>query len=326
MGSFRVVTTGLREGVDRDAAERRLTDLFQRTPAEIRPLLLPKRNVVKRRLDAEQAAKYRKSLIRCGCDAAIEEEPEFVPVFNEEQLADIYPDLRRQPDIFSEGPSAEVMVSLVGDLAMAFRFGDSRVVITNAMLAKSGMTREQLSVRACTNLYALIKPRLLIRRKRTATAKGRVIWKGRKSFNCLEAGEQFEAACLFLPPVWKALKTKVRGPLRIAIPTTGTCYYCGADDTSTYLAMREIARQARDAAASHALSDYIYTLNEQGQLKVVERYPIASELPLPEDEPDLVGGEVRDGAARTRRYMKIAKAVGGAVLILVLLKIGFKMA
>jgi AcrR family transcriptional regulator len=72
--TYRVVTHGLDQGADADAAAQRVAALFKRPPTEIEPLLAPAACVVKKGLSADDAARYQNALTQCGLRATVESE------------------------------------------------------------------------------------------------------------------------------------------------------------------------------------------------------------------------------------------------------------
>jgi hypothetical protein len=257
MTTYRVITSGVREGYRPAFVAGKIAALFKGTMAQVEPLLRSKDTVVKRGMDAEAAAKYKQALEACGCICRIEADP---VVYTEDQIATIVPHLLHRSDIVLVGTDAEVVLPLVADLVVAFHFAGTRVAITFKMLAAMQLNPDQLYQRAVDNLYVLLRPRLLFRQN------------GPNCFSLIETGDNLEASCLLLPPIWDSVRYLLKGPLRIAIPTKGNCFYCGADDSRSYQTMRQVARDLRDASPDRSLSDYIYTVDPAGAVQHHERY------------------------------------------------------
>ena len=80
-------------------------------------------------------------------------------------------------------------------------------------------------------------------------------------FSYLEVGEDMEASCLLLTPLWSALAEKVSGELRIAVPTRNHCLFCGADEPVLPM-MRSFSNSLFEEASDQGLSKTLFSIRD----------------------------------------------------------------
>jgi hypothetical protein len=264
--TFRVTTRGLRPGYSAELAADQVAALFKCSKEQIAPLLGNQPVVVKRGLTQEAAGKYVRALEGCGCLCAIEEEaaapPQASPL-SHRQLSAVIPVLRRATP---RSPDADPVVvqPFVGDLEIVFRTAADSGFVRQAALKASMIAVDRLYELAIHNLYALTHPRLTFKQfvledRDDDTA-------GARFFSYVETGDGLEASCLLLQPVWKAIAAEFKGPLRIAVPTAGTCVFCKADDFIAVSMMCDIASETWSEAGDGALSALTYATDGAGRV------------------------------------------------------------
>lgn len=268
--TFRVTTRGLRPGYSAELAADQVAALFKCGKEQIAPLLGSKPVVVKRGLTQEAAGKYARALEGCGCVCAIEAEavpgasaaapPQAAPL-SHRQLSAVIPVLRRAT---ARSPDADPVVvqPFVGDLEIVFRTAAEGDFVRQAALTASMMDVDRLYELALHNLYALTHPRLTFKQFVLEDSAGGAA--GPRFFSYVETGDGLEASCLLLQPVWKAVAAEFKGPLRVAVPTAGTCLFCSADDFIAVSMMCDIAGETWSEAGDGALSALTYSMDGAG--------------------------------------------------------------
>jgi hypothetical protein len=264
--TFRVTTQGLRPGYSAELAADQVAALFKCGKAQIAPLLGDMPVVVKRGLTQEAAGKYARALEGCGCVCAIEAEsapaggeaapPQAAPPSR--QLSAVIPALRRAAPRSADADPV-VVQPFVGDLEIVFRTAADGDFVRQAALTASMMSVDRLRELAVHNLYALMHPRLTFRQFVLEDSAGGAA--GSRFFSYVETGNGLEASCLLLQPVWEAVAAQFRSPLRIAVPTAGTCMFCSADDGIAVSMMCDIAGETWSEAGDGALSALTYSMD-----------------------------------------------------------------
>jgi hypothetical protein len=74
----------------------------------------------------------------------------------------------------------------------------------------------------------------------------------------IETGNNLEANCILLAPIWESVKSLVKGDLRIVIPRQNVCLFCGADDPFLPM-MTDTAEQLRTERPDLALSACVFS-------------------------------------------------------------------
>jgi hypothetical protein len=270
--TFRVTTRGLQPGYPAELAAGQVAALFKCSKEQIAPLLGSKPVVVKRGLTQEAAGKYVRALEGCGCLCAIEAEaaaaasaaapPQAAPL-SHRQLSAVIPVLRRATP---RSPDADPVVvrPFVGDLEIVFRTAVDSGFVRQAALKASMMDVDRLYELAIHNLYALTHPRLSFKQFVLEGSEGGTA--GAHFFSYVETGDGLEASCLLLQPVWEAVAAEFKSPLRIAVPTAGTCLFCRADDFIAVSMMCDIASETWSEAGDGALSALTYSTDGAGQV------------------------------------------------------------
>ena len=159
---------------------------------------------------------------------------------------------------------------LTDDLALSFYFqyphGSSDV--TWRALKETGFSVEELLGLATFNLHTAVHPVFTLKQLRLAPPDGAAASAvpGMGFFHYIETGDDMEASCLLVGPIWEALRPLVPGPLRIVVPNRNSCMFCGADDTLTVAMMRDIGRSTMSDSGVNGLSDRMYTIDVNGRL------------------------------------------------------------
>jgi hypothetical protein len=263
--TFRVTTRGLRPGYSAELAADKVAALFKCGKAQIAPLLGDKPVVVKRGLPQEAAGKYARALEGCGCVCTIEAEsapaggeaapPQAAPP-SHRQLSAVIPVLRRAAPRSADADPV-VVQPFVGDLEIVFRTAADGDFVRQAALGASMMSVDRLHELAVHNLYTLMHPRLTFKQFVLEDSAGGAA--GPHFFSYVETGDGLEASCLLLQPVWEAVAAQFKSPLRIAVPTAGTCMFCSADDGIAVSMMCDIAGETWSEAGDGALSALTYS-------------------------------------------------------------------
>ena len=285
--TFRVTTRGLRPGYSAELAADQVAALFKCGKEQIAPLLGSKPVVVKRGLTQEAAGRYARALEGCGCLCAIEAEaapgasaaapPQAAPL-SHRQLSAVIPVLRRATP---RSPDADPVVvqPFVGDLEIVFRTAADGDFVRQAALEASMMGVDRLYELAIHNLYALTHPRLAFKQFVLEDSEGGAA--GPRFFSYVETGDGLEASCLLLQPVWETIAAEFKGPLRIAVPTAGTCLFCSADDFIAVSMMSDIASETWSEAGDGALSALTYSTDGAGRVTMAPYGHLLRKAPPP---------------------------------------------
>jgi hypothetical protein len=263
--TFRVTTRGLRPGYSAELAADQVAALFKCGKEQIAPLLGSRPVVVKRRLTQEAAGRYARALEGCGCLCVIEAEatpPQAAPL-TQRQLSAVVPVLRRAAPR-SADVNPVVVQPFVGDLEIVFRTAADGDFVRQAALGASMMGVDRLYGLAIHNLYALTHPRLTFRQFALEDSAGGT--DGSRLISYVETGAGLEASCLLLQPVWEAFAAQFNGPVRIAVPTAGTCLFCSADNKIAVAMLCDIAGETWSEAGDGALSALTYSMDGAGRV------------------------------------------------------------
>ena len=300
--TFRVTTQGLRPGYSAELAADQLAALFKCGKEQIAPLLGSKPVVVKRGLTQEAAGKYVRALEGCGCLCAIQAEaapdasaaapPQASPL-SHRQLSAVIPVLRRATP---RSPDADPVVvqPFVGDLEIVFRTVADGDFVRQAGLEASMMGVDRLYELAIHNLYALTHPRLTFKQFVLEDREGGTA--GARFFSYVETGDGLEASCLLLQPVWEAVAAEFKGPLRIAVPTAGTCVFCSADDEIAVAMMCDIAGETWSEAGDGALSALTYSTDGAGRVTMEPGGHLLRKAPPPPALPPTPSAQLQPPA------------------------------
>jgi len=163
-----------------------------------------------------------------------------------------------------------VFARIDGDLIVSYAFNqpDRFVTVTHADARRLGLAAGQIHSAALKNLHACIADKVVI--KKLALYPPDALGADEPAvpfFSYLEVGEDMEASCLLLEPLWRSLAEPVSGDLHFVVPTPNHCFFCGADDQAL-MAMQGVADGIRADAGPKALSAMTFTLRE-GQVRVV---------------------------------------------------------
>lgn len=270
--TFRVITRGLQPGYSAEMAADLMATLFKCSKEQIAPLLASKPVTVKKGMAFDAANKYAQALARCGCASTVEPDPAPVGAAGKttspgaQQLSTIVPVLRR---VVAPGLDADpaLVRSFAGDLEVVFLTEPNGVVMRQGMFRAAMLSEEKLYQMAVANLYKLLHPRLVF--QQMAADAGPDGTPGARYFSYIETGDGLEASCLLLWPVWQALAEQVDGPLRIVVPSAGTCLFCGADDAVALAMMTDVAGETLDEAGADALSKLTWSVDAAGRVTVV---------------------------------------------------------
>lgn len=290
--TFRVTTQGLRPGYAAESAADQLAALFKRSKAEIAPLLGSRPVVVKRGLTREAAERYARALEGCGCACAIEAEsappaaapsppPQAEPL-SPDQLGAVFPILRR---VALHAPEADPVVvqPFAGDLEIVFETVTDGVLLRQSVLRATMMSVNKLYGLAVWNLYNWVHPRITFKQMTIQAPEDGT--GGARFFSYVELGEGLAASCLLLQPIWEALATQYKGPLRVAVPHPNFCMFCSADDKFVATMMCDIAAETWGEAGDAALSGLTYSVDGAGRVDVVPGAHLLRTAPPPPTVP-----------------------------------------
>jgi hypothetical protein len=164
-----------------------------------------------------------------------------------------------------------VFARIDGDLIVSYAFNqpDRFVTVTHADARRLGLSEAQIHATALQNLYACIAGKVAIKKlvlsppNAPGTDDPAVPF-----FGYLEVGEDMEASCLLLEPLWRSLADSVAGELCFVVPTPNHCFFCGAADPAL-VAMQGVADGIRADAGPKALSAMTFTRHD-GQMRVMD--------------------------------------------------------
>lgn len=212
--------------------------------------------------------------------------PAAVPAFANPEFSLLVPRLRHESSI--EGYADKVaeverqgvelpgelpvFARVDGDLIVSYAFNqpDRFVTVTHADARRLGLSAAQIHALALQNLYAHIASKVVIKKLALSPpgAPG-TDDSAAPLFSYLEVGEDMEASCLLLEPLWRSLADSVTSDLCLVVPTPNHCFFCGANDQAL-VAMQGIANGIRADAGPKGLSAMTFTWRD-GQVRVMDR-------------------------------------------------------